>query len=62
VNKNKGGWLLNYQNPTDAYEKILRIINSNDEYLNVVENVNKISFKSTEDMAKDYLKLYNKFL
>jgi len=58
VNKTGGGWLLNYENPEEAYNEIIRIVNSPEEYIRTTEKVKKITFKSTKDMAHDYLDLY----
>jgi len=62
VNNNGGGWLLDYKNPIRVYNEIIRISESNDEYVEVAEQVKKISFKSTKDMAQEYLDLYCQFL
>lgn len=64
--KNKGGWIINRNNPKEAYNKILDIAyynNSNDlSYDDVKSNLSKLYFKSTKDMANEYLKLYKNYL
>ena len=58
VNNDGGGWLLDYKNPIKAYNEIIRIVNSREEYIKVAEQVKKINFKSTKNMAQEYLDLY----
>jgi GT2 family glycosyltransferase/glycosyltransferase involved in cell wall biosynthesis len=62
VNINGGGWFLNHENPQEAYNEIIRIANSPEEYIEVTEQVQKIKFKSTKEMAEDYIELYYKLL
>jgi GT2 family glycosyltransferase/glycosyltransferase involved in cell wall biosynthesis len=58
VNNNGGGWLIDHENPQKAYNEIIRIANSPDEYIKVVNQVNNITFKSTKEMAEEYRDLY----
>ncbi|MCK9152235.1 glycosyltransferase [Methanobacterium alcaliphilum] len=60
VNKNGGGWLLELENPSKAYQQILKIIESKEKYIKTARKVNKIKIRNTEEMADDYLELYNK--
>ena len=62
LNKNGGGWFINHLNPEDAYDEIIRISKSPEEYLKVAEQVSKINFRSTREMAEDYKNLYEKIL
>jgi glycosyltransferase involved in cell wall biosynthesis len=62
LNKNGGGWFINHLNPEDAYDEIIRISESPEEYLKVAEQVSKINFRSTREMAEDYKNLYEKIL
>ena len=58
VNKNGGGWLIDYKDPSKAYKEIMRISGSIEEYKAVAENVRNITFRSTKEMSNDYLELY----
>ncbi|MDO8870920.1 MAG: glycosyltransferase [Methanobacteriaceae archaeon] len=60
--KNNGGWFLDYQNPIAAYQEIIRISNSPEEYEKIARTVQEIKFKTTKEMANDYLKIYYSFL
>ena len=62
VNENGGGWLLDYKNPKNAYNKIMEIINAPEEYAEVAEQAKNIIFKSTKQMGKEYLELYKQYL
>ena len=62
LNKNGGGWFIDHTNPSQAYDEIIRIARSPEEYLEVAEQVKKIEFRSTKEMAQDYMNLYNRFL
>ncbi|MGF7118938.1 glycoside hydrolase family 99-like domain-containing protein [Methanobacterium oryzae] len=62
VNKNGGGWLLDFENPSAAYKEIIRIIESGEEYIKVAEQAKEITFRSTNEMADEYLNLYSKLL
>ena len=56
VNKTGGGWLVDYKNPQKIYDKILSIDET--DYLEKVENISKINFKSLKEMADEYNKIY----
>jgi GT2 family glycosyltransferase len=62
VNQNGGGWFLDYKDPQNAYNEIIRISNSQEEYIKVAEEVKNISLKSTGEMAEDYMELYSELL
>jgi len=62
VNKNGGGWFLDHKDPKRAYDEIIRISNSPEEYLEVSEQVKNISLKGTGEMAEDYMELYSELL
>ena len=62
VNKNGGGWLLNHKNHSNAYNEIIKIANSPEEYVKVAEQVKEITFKSTKEMAVEYMDLYSQNL
>lgn len=59
---NEAGWFIDYQNPAKAYQEIIRIAKSPEEYENVARKVKDVKFRTTQEMADDYLKLYNSFL
>ena len=56
VNKTGGGWLVDYKNPQKIYDKILSIDET--DYLEKVENISKINFKSLKEMTDEYNKIY----
>ncbi len=56
VNKTGGGWLVDYKNPQKIYDKILSI--DEIDYLEKVENISKINFKSLKEMTDEYNKIY----
>jgi len=58
IEKNGGGWFLELESPLNAYNEIIRIANSDKDYLNVAEQVSKISFKSRKEMISEYEHLY----
>ena len=58
LNNNGGGWFIDHNNPLKAYNEIIRITNKPKEYKKVAEEIKKITFKSTKEMAKEYKNLY----
>ena len=44
------------------YDKILEIASNSDEYNTVLSNIKNIKFKSSKDMADDYLNIYNQLV
>jgi GT2 family glycosyltransferase len=56
--KKGGGWLLDYKSPSKAYKEIIRIVNNNQEYIRVSEEVNKIHLRSKNEMGYDYECIY----
>ena len=61
INKNGGGWFLDFD-ASAAYSEILRIANSPEEYIDVANKIKNITLKSTKEMSNEYLELYLKFL
>lgn len=61
IKKNGGGWLLDFD-ASSAYSEILRIANSPEEYIDVANEIKKITLKSTKEMSNEYLELYLKYL
>lgn len=59
--KNNGGWIVNKDNPKEAYWKILSIV-ENEDYLDCVNNIKDISLKNTKSMAIEYIQIYNVLL
>ncbi|WP_407423339.1 glycosyltransferase [Methanobrevibacter sp.] len=62
VLKNNGGWIIDINNPKKTYEQIIEISNNPQEYSEVTDNINRMNFKSTREMAGEYKDIYNKFL
>ncbi|RAP50415.1 MAG: hypothetical protein BZ136_01345, partial [Methanosphaera sp. rholeuAM74] len=61
VKSNGGGFFIE-NDPKQAYERILEIASDNDEYMKVASQIPDITFKSTRQMADDYIKLYDKYM
>jgi GT2 family glycosyltransferase len=60
VNKNGGGWLLDFEESSKAYAQILKIIESPEEYIKKTQEIKVIKLRNTHEMAEDYLNLYTK--
>ncbi len=60
--ENGGGWFLEHKSPINAYNKILEIADSPEEYLKVIEDVSNIKIKGRKEMADDYERIYNQNL
>ena len=56
INKTGGGWLVDYKNTQEIYNKILSI--DKKDYLEKQENISKINFKSLKQMTDEYNKIY----
>lgn len=57
--KNNGGFIIERFNLNESYKKILKFKNSNEkDYLTLVENVSKINFKTSKEMADEYVDVY----
>lgn len=54
-----GGWVVDINNPDDAYDLILKIASDTHCYLDMVNNVSEIYLKSTKEMSNQYLEIYN---
>jgi len=61
VHKNGGGYFIE-NNPQKAYEKIINLSKNNEEYQKTIEQITNIEFKSTKQMAQEYVSLYKKYL
>ena len=62
INKNKGGWFLDIDNPYDAYNEIIRISENKEEYLKIMKHASEIKLKSIQEMGDEYKNIYNKLL
>ena len=60
VIKNGGGWFLEHNSPLKAYNKIIQISSSIDDYLKVAEGISNIKLRTIEEMNYEYELLYNK--
>ena len=58
--KNGGGWFLDHKSPLKAYNKIIQISSSVEDYLKVAEGVSNIKLRTIEEMDSDYELLYKK--
>ena len=57
--KEKGGWLIDIYNPKKAYNDLLKISNNLNEYQKIQKNISQMKFKTTSEMALEYLEVYN---
>ena len=62
IEKNGGGWFLEHKSPLNAYNEIIRISESSEEYLKVLEDVSEIKIKSKKEMVDEYESIYQKNL
>ena len=49
-------------NPKKTYEQIIEISKNPQEYLEIINNIKKMNFKSTKEMSNEYKVIYNQFL
>ena len=61
VHKHGGGFFIE-NNPQKAYDKIIEISKNGDEYRQVQEEITRITFKSTKEMADEYLEIYAEYI
>ena len=61
IHANGGGFLIS-SNPEKAYHQIISIFDDYDNYLKVAREIQDIQFKSTEQMADEYLDIYRHHL
>ncbi|MGL6298353.1 MAG: glycosyltransferase [Methanobacteriaceae archaeon] len=59
---NKGGWLIDYKSPKKAYGDILNAAKNIQNYKNIQKGISNIKFKSTKQMADEYVEIYNKLI
>lgn len=59
--KNNGGWIIDRDNPKTIFSLLEDII-KNEKYMEMVDNVSKISLKDTNAMAQEYIEIYELML
>jgi glycosyltransferase involved in cell wall biosynthesis len=59
IHKNGGGFFID-NNPQKAYEEIIDINHNSEAYEKALNDIQLIKFKSTKEMAEEYLNLYRK--
>ena len=62
VEKTGGGWIVDSLDYISFKLKILKILNSKEDYLKKKQAVKQITLKTTDEMAHDYMEIYNKLL
>lgn len=62
VEKNNGGIFIDKDDSVASYNIILDIKNNPKKYIEIQKNVEKIYFKSEEEMGEDYIKIYDSLL
>ncbi|RAP47569.1 MAG: hypothetical protein BZ135_02025 [Methanosphaera sp. rholeuAM6] len=60
VSENGGGFFIE-NNPKKAYEQIIEMSTDLDRYLMFLDDISRMKFKSTKEMANEYIQLYEKF-
>lgn len=60
--KNDGGWIIDINNPKDAYNKILDIANNQEEYIKKQEGISNIHLRTTSEMSEFYLDIYQEYI
>ena len=60
IESDGGGWLVDINNPEQAYQKILSLANDTDEYNRVQKNMSSIKIYSIDEMGNSYKRLYLK--
>ena len=58
IERDGGGWLIDYTNPKSTYNKILEIAKDTNEYKRVKKEVDLIKTTTIEEMGNNYKKLY----
>ncbi len=61
VHENGGGFFIE-NDAKKAYDKILSIADNRAEYIRTVREISGITFKSTKQMADEYMELYSKYV
>ena len=61
VQENGGGFFIE-NDAKKAYDKILSIADNRAEYIRTVREISGITFKSTKQMADEYMELYSKYV
>ena len=62
IRKHGGGWLVDYRNPAQCWAKLLEIAGDCQELLKKRQEAEHIIIKSEEDMANDYIELYQNLI
>ena len=62
VLKNKGGWLVDFNDPQGAYKKIMEIAGDKYEYKRVKERVKRIKLRTIDEMSLDYRAMYFEYV
>ena len=62
IETNGGGWLVDINNPEEAYQKILSLTNNKKEYQSVQKKMTDIKITSINEMGNMYKKLYGKLI
>lgn len=60
--KNKGGWIVDRNNPKKAYEYMAEIFENKEEYLEIANNIKTMDLKDTKMMSIEYIQIYNNLL
>ncbi len=60
ITETGGGWLVDYKNPKEIYNKILSI--DKKDYMEKQENISKINFKSLKQMTDEYNQIYGEII
>lgn len=59
IRRNNGGWIININDAHESYNQIINISKNINEYNEIINHLKSMKFKTTSEMAKEYLEIYN---
>ena len=62
IRKYGGGWLLDYNDPKRWFEQMLIIARDTEEYQRKIQEIERMHFKTIEEMQEEYEEVYHRLL
>ena len=62
IRKYGGGWLLDYNDPKRWFEQMLIIARDTEEYQRKIQEIERMHFKTIEEMQEEYEEVYHQLL
>ena len=59
IRKNDGGWIISRDNPCEIFDLINSLTDNEKEYLDKVNHIKRFRLKTTEEMSRKYMQIYN---